>query len=354
MTEASAPAVFQTSLPAMVRAALRDAHGRVALLVPAMAPHRRRVARALLQEGALTAGGVVAEGADGALLLIGAEARRATRLRGLLDRLLGGAGTGLWSLERDATALLDYAVEAEGAARGAGPGLAGLDHWLRGLPMAGIVRRDTGMRLDANGAVVPAFLRLSIDRVALRALMGGIGADPDLRDYAARILAARLLRAIHDPAQRRILLRPSLPGPLHLPLPPAPLGQGRGGGGGGGGGRSGLVATLGLEAAADPGALAARRAYLAAQGWALELEGLGADALRLLAIEALPADWLRLDWSPALAAPTITDSLRRADPGRLILAGADEPAALAWARRLGLRWLEGRAAQVGAALRPAA
>ncbi len=326
--------------------------GRVALRVPAMPPHRRRVARALLQEGALAAGGVVLDGLNEELLLIGAEMGRAVRLRGLLDRLIGSQVTGLWSLESDAEALQAYAAAAEAGAPGpdgTGPALAGLDAWLRALPLERVVRRVVGMRLDLSGGPArPAFLRLSIARQPLAGLLGGLGADTDLLDHATRTLAARLLIAVGDPAQRRGLMGNSLPGPLHLPVPPAPL-RGRGDGGGGGG-RGALVATLGLEMAANPAALRARRESLALQGWALEIEGLDAASLRLLAIEALPADWLRISWSTALAAPSAMAALRRADPERLILAGVCDEMSLDWARHMGLRLLEGPAVEGGPGL----
>ncbi|MDO9499554.1 MAG: hypothetical protein Q7J52_05610 [Falsiroseomonas sp.] len=335
-----------------MREALRSPMGRVVLRVPAMPPHRRRVARALLQEGALAAGGVVLDGPNEELLLIGAEAGRAVRLRGLLDRLIGSQVTGLWSLERDAAALQAYAAAAEAGApgpNGSGPALAGLDGWLRALPLERVVRRVTGMRLDPSGGPArPAFLRLSIARQPLACLLGGLGADADLIEHATRSLAARLLIAIGDPSQRRELMGSSLPGPLHLPVPPAPL-SGRSDGGGGGG-RGALVATLGLEMAANPAALQARRESLGLQGWALELEGLDAASLRLLAIEALPADWLRITWSPALAAPSAMAALRRADPERVILAGVSDDTALDWARHMGLRLLEGAAAEAGPGL----
>jgi hypothetical protein len=79
---------------------------------------------------------------------------------------------------------------------------------------------------------------------------------------------------------------------------------------------------------------------------------LNAAALRFLAPEALPADWLRLTWSPALASPGAMATLARIDPGRLILAGVDDGAALAWGARLGLRLMEGLAAEAASVPRP--
>ncbi|MGG5887890.1 hypothetical protein ACLF3G_12185 [Falsiroseomonas sp. HC035] len=340
-----------------MRSALRQPAGRVVLRVPVTAPYRRRVVRALLQEGALAAGGVVSEGPDGDLLLIGAEAARAERMRGLLDRMLGTATTLVLSLERDADALLAYAglaprlFQTHGA--GSVPALAGLDAWLRALPLASVLRRQIGMGFTpADRRARPAFLRLVVDRGALSGRLGPLGTDADVLEHGRRILAGRLLQAIGDPAQGRALIGPNLPGPLHLAVPPAPS-VGRGASGPGGGGM--LVATLGLEEAAHPERLLALRVGLAAQGWSLEIEGISAAALRLLKPESLPADWLRLMWSPALATPWAMDALARVDPARLILSGVEDEAALAWGLRIGLRLMEGRAAEAASVpLRPPA
>ncbi|NKC31866.1 hypothetical protein [Falsiroseomonas selenitidurans] len=284
------------------------------------------------------------DGPQEELLLLGAEAGRTERLRGLLDRLLGAQRTAIWSLQGDAAALLAYAAGAE-TATAEGPGLAGLDAWLRGLGLAPLVQRVLGRRIADPPR--PAFLRLGINRVLLAGLMGPLGRDADLLEHAQRALSARLLLAVGDPAQGRTLIRGPLPGRLHLPVPPAPI---RGGDGGVGGGM--LVATLGLETVADPAALAARRAGLAAQGWSVEIDGLDAAALRLLAPEALGADWLRLRWSPELPAAAQAGALQRVEPARLILAAAETPQAVEWARAMGIGLVEG--AGLEAPLAPAA
>jgi hypothetical protein len=342
------------SLPLLqvIRSALRQPSGRVVLRVSALAPHRRRVARALMQEGALAAGGVVTDGHEGDLLLVGADAARAGRLRGLLDRLLGSQATTIWSLERDAEPMLAYAGTAAGTLSrgdGAGPTLSGLDVWLRSMPLVKVVARSLGMRSNpADGAARPAFLRLTIERTLLAAQLHGLGADADLLEHAIRTLAARLLQAIGDPDQGRALIGPSLPGPLHLLVPPAPaIGKSTSPSAG----RGLLVASTGIEAASDPAALAERRAALAAQGWSLEITNLDAAALHFLALESLPADWLRLSWSPALMAPAVVAALDRVEPSRLILAGVQDETAMAWARHRGIQLLEGPAvAELGANL----
>lgn len=333
-------------LGVVMREALRAPAGRVVLRVRDLPAHRRRVARALLLEGALAAGGTVTEGHGGDLLLVGAEAARAERLRLLLDRLLGGGApgavhAGLWSLERDAPALLDYAAGRDGLAEpiaaSAGPELAGLDDWLKRLALEGVVARQVGWRLaEGQAAPRPAFLRLDVARDALARKMGVLGQDRDLVEHAARAIAGRLLRAIGDPAQCGPLIGDRLPGPLHLPVPPAAL-TGRDGGRRGG---AMLVAAVTLEEAADPRALAARRAVLAGMGWLLEVDGLTAEALGLLAPDDLPADLLRLHWSEALLAPACYAALRRVDPARLTLAGVRDADALAWARSLGVTRIE--------------
>jgi hypothetical protein len=94
-----------------------------------------------------------------------------------------------------------------------------------------------------------------------------------------------------------------------------------------------------------------RRAALAAQGWSLEITNLDAAALHFLALESLPADWLRLSWSPALMAPAVVAALDRVEPSRLILAGVQDETAMAWARHRGIQLLEGPAvAELGANL----
>jgi hypothetical protein len=332
LVERPAAAPVEAPLQVALRQALRQGSGRVALAVTPAAAHQRRVARALLQEGAQAAGGQVVEGPGGDLVLVGAEAGRAVRLRQLLDRLLGGSATHLWSLERDLPALRHYAA---GEAGEAGPDLAGLDAWLAAVPLPPLLQRSLGRRAEG-----PGFLRIEIARAALQARLGGLGADADLLRHAAQALAARLLRGIADPAQARALLGTPAPGggPLHLPVPPAIMAPG---GEGHGGGPQRLMATLTVEELADPPALALKRAALAARGWGVELEGLDAALLPLLDAAALPADLLRLHWSEALTAPAAMLALRRIAPARLVLSGVESPAARDWAGMLGITAQEG-------------
>jgi hypothetical protein len=319
-----------------LRRAAREGRGLVVLRVEEAAPHRRKVARALLQEGALAAGGQVLDGPGGDLLLVGAEPGRAARLRALVERLVGPAATQLLCLRRDAAALASYATGGAPPAprpSGEAPGLAGLDAFLDALPLARAVRRAQGFA--PHDAARPVFLRLEPDRARLAAALGPLGEDADIMDHAVRRLAARLVGALADAAEARALLGPAPPPCLHLPLPagfqpdaaspPAPPGM--------------LVATLPLAEAAEPEALARRQAALAAAGIGLEIEGLDAAGLALVEAAALPAGLIRLRWSPALAEPWARAALARIGTTRLVLDGADAAAA----QRLGAGLVEAEA-----------
>lgn len=322
----NAPAGAAAPFEHALHRALQEGRGKVLVRVEATAPHRHRIARALMQEGALAAGGQVMDGPAGELLLVGAEAGLAGRLRGLLDRLVGPAATQVLSLERDAAALRAYAAgngppPTRPAAEG--PGLAGLDAALDAMPLARAVRRLHGIAPGAAagagpGATRPAFLRIEPDRAWLAGALGPLGADADLLDHAARRIAARLLPALADAAEARALLGPTPPPRLHLPLPAggraeatataAPPGL--------------LVATLALAELADPAALAVRRAALEAAGIGVEIDGLDAAALGMMEGAALPGGLVRLAWSPALEEEWAREALLRLGPARVVLAGA--------------------------------
>jgi hypothetical protein len=323
-------------LSAALRRATRDGRGRVVLRVEDAAPHRRKVARALLQEGALAAGGQVLDGPGGDLLLVGAEPGRAARLRDLVERRVGPATTQILCLQRDDAALLAYG----GGGRAPvprlpdeGPGLAGLDAFLDAMPLTAGLRRMRGW--PVAGGTRPAFLRIEPDRARLRLALGPLGQDEDLLDHATRRLAKRLLGALADPGEARAWLGTPAPPRLHLPLPAGlpldatanaiPPGL--------------LTVTLPLSAAADPEALARRRAGLSAAGIGLEIEGVDAAALRLLDGAALAADLIRLRWSPALAEPWAGAALHRLGLSRIVVTDASAEAA----SRLGVALMEAEA-----------
>ncbi len=351
-------------LPA-IRHVLAAAAGRVTLRLAPAGPltgtaHRRRATMALLQDAALAGGGQVFETAAGDLLLLATAAPAAERAAALLARLSAEAAPETWTLPADNALLLAWAETARlsppmprGPAAPA-PGPAGLDALLDALPLHRVVRRQAILWHAAGAAPALAARRLVVCRAALRAVLGALAPDPDLLRHAEDRIAARLSgdrTAVHssgdwiaarssgprpaagqgpvglaaDPAALLLVPLPlhGWPEPTHGHRPehgPPPADRDAPGlvsrTGSRPGPSLGLIGVLPLAAAADPAALAQRRAALAAAGWGLALSGLDAAALRLVTPALLAADLLLLRWSPALADRAATAALRSGLKGK--------------------------------------
>jgi len=326
-------------LLAAARRLLAEAAGRVALYLPpggplTGAPHRRRVARLLLQEAALSGGGEVLETAAGELLLLGTAGPVAARTAAVLARLAGdAAGPDIWRFPADAERLLAWAgaaclpPPAPPVPDLTAPALPGLEAMLEALPLDRVLRRRAILHHTPGAPPLLAARRLLLSRSALAAGLGPLAGDADLlrhaEDRLAASLATRLPGKEQDPPDGPLLL----PLPLGSPPVPAP--------------RPGLVGVLPLAAAAHPAALAATRAALAQAGWGLALAGLDAAALRLVAPAGLAADLLLLRWSPAMAERAAAAALRGLPPARLVLTGCDGPEALDWGRSQGITHFAG-------------
>lgn len=320
------PAVNRATLVEAVRRAIAGPAGRVALRLSGLpaAAHRRRVLKVLLQDTAQTAGGQVFETSDGEMLLLGAPEAAAARTAQAVTRLAAPAPllAETWRLPLDAQRLMAWvestSLRPPPAPPQAAPGVAGLDQLLAQVPPERVFRRRAILRLGQELAMPGR--RLVISRPALAAELGALAEDPDLARHAEDLLALRLLRLLDRPGP----INP--PGAVLVPLPPGTLPPPAS--------RPGRVAVLPLAATADPDALAEYREALAERGWGLALAGLDAAALRLVALEAIPADWLLLQWQPGLADPA--HGLSPADAGRSVLTGCDGPEALAWGRARGI------------------
>lgn len=313
------------TLHAAVLAALPAAQGRAALLLPdhprlrAGLP-RRRMAEAILRDAAAMGGGSLLRAAGGTLLL-GVSEATGRRAAAALGTLLGvEAPLPVWRLPRDADAVLAWAA-AEVPAPDllpppVPPSPASLHAALEALSAEAVLRAET-IR-DAAGERHGQRLRLS--RRSLAAAIGPLAADPDLLAQAMERMAARLRPGLAAwacdlPGLRLVpLARDALPVPALRP---------------------GAVGVLPLAAAAGPD-FTGFQARLAERGWAVALEGLEAATLALADPAALPAAHLLLRWSPALAAPELTERLRAIGPARLMLEAGADPAALAFARAGGL------------------
>jgi hypothetical protein len=320
----------------LVRHAMHRRGRQIVLRVEVAEPHRRRAARTLLQEGALSAGGQVVDGHGSDLLLIGAEPARTARLRGLLDRLLGPVATLEWCLPADLTALEAYAASGQAIAPLAlsGPDLAMLDETIDHGRLPDLLQRSVGRPPAAHGR--PAYVRLAPSRRAIARRLGPLAEDPDLMEFAMDRVAARLLAACTDLSVPPSWLGPIPAGWLHVSLPACgtpvhPSGRGV---------VDRWAASLGPRHAAEAEGLAARRAALARAGWQLVLDGISAGTLCLLAPQLLAADLLRIAWEPNLD-PAL---LQAVGPARIILAGLPAEAA-GWAAGQGIAWVEEAASE---------
>jgi hypothetical protein len=107
------------------------------------------------------------------------------------------------------------------------------------------------------------------------------------------------------------------------------------------------VAMAAAVACAWPDGFAAARARLAAAGMGLMLD-LDPHALVAARPEALGAEWLRFGWAPGLARlpaaaqEALAGAVARIGPGRVVMAGAEDEAAIRWGRGIGLALFEGR------------
>jgi hypothetical protein len=390
--------VEQQLLDAAERAS-RFPRGRLALALhlsrlrpPGPKPHHRRVALALLRDTAERhEGQVFALGNTDLVLLcrVGAEGRRGggaatppdpLALPSLLRRLLRldapdpAALVSLWPLASAAAAVLDYARErlAEGAAAPATPedrmmGSAGLDALVaaaHAAPLAALLRHQIAAELcvpdgDAGAPLRPLWREITFSLPALAAHAGVPcegPTDPFLLRHLAGAIDPRLLQAISEALGRGGPLDPlpppgAAPGlPLHLKLSLETVlssdfsrlamacrarSQQLG------------VAVSFMEVAAAGDAFVEARAAAASAGWSLALDDVSHLALLLAQPGALGTVQMRLTWSPAIAvlpdeeARVLATALRAIGPERMVLACADEAAALLWGARRGIRRFQG-------------
>ncbi|MEI6158339.1 MAG: hypothetical protein WCP77_00785 [Roseococcus sp.] len=113
-----------------------------------------------------------------------------------------------------------------------------------------------------------------------------------------------------------------------------------------------LVAVAATEALADPGGFDLLRRLSILRGWTLALDEMEPALLRLLPAHRLDCAMLRLRFRPQMlasdaAARASLDAALPEDRNRVILTGADTPAAIAWGWQRGItrfmgRVLEGR------------
>jgi hypothetical protein len=340
-------------------------HLRLSDLAPALRrPHHRRLLRDAL-DAALAAtrasifdlpnGDVVAvarlpapalEAAQAALLRSldagSAAAVRRLRLPEEAAQLLSAAAESLGMEPADAPEAVPPGLPATplGSAE-----LAAAERALAAADLEPVTLAQSVCRLDPEGtAPEPVWEDRRIAWAALNAMV-----LPG-RDLEA---APALLRRLGRMAEGRLLIEMARPAaqlgwrPVGLPLAPATLDSGifarfaealpAG--------RRGEV-IIGLRPAdvlADPRAVLRLSPQLRQRGFRLALDDATPALIALLPPERLGLDMVRLRWSPDLPS-AIPDAVRRllqAASDRVVLAGVDRPAAIAWGWEAGIRLFQG-------------
>lgn len=314
---------------------LRGGRPGLALRVLGTTPGARQsLLRCLLDDAAARGGGEVIEPGDGSLLMVGTATGAAGRAADQIDAIGALPAVERRELPRDTEAVLGWVAPVAAPPPPPPPAadIGTLDQLLGTELGPRLLRRRPILRLAAAAPARIVAERVMLCTQALAAALGPLAADPDAAAHAADLLAGWM---VSQPEAAAAGIDPKLPAILPLPrsgLPNTPSIGNR-------------VGLLPPAAAADPTALAARRAGLAALGWGLALGPIEAATLRVAEASAFAADLLLLRWSPALAEAGPLDALRTLDPRHLVLGGCTSAAAVAWGRALGIARFAGPAAE---------
>ena len=352
-TPATHPQRSQTSMQDALRRAMRDEAGRAALRVsPGSLPESQRLVFALLRDVVNVRGGSLLEISPEDWLLTELPSQEAGRLQAMLTRILGNGSVDLLPFPDAKPVLAGLLARPRlpqfldlPMAEPISP--AGFDSQLGRLSLSQVFRRQSIVGIADLSPPKLIFQRLSLDGLALQQAMMPYSEDRALLRHARSLLQKSLLEALGDEDARHAVLGGGLIAPLLIDLSAEllPFPQASAHDGAEPATARALYATLPLHEASTLGNLAARREALNREAWGIAVSGLCARTLPLLDVEILPADWLILDWSPALDDGAPLKALRRVEPDRLILDGCDGEAALAWGLSRGIQlyggpWIE--------------
>ena len=345
--------VSQTSLQDALRRALRDEGGRAAVRVaPGAQPEAQRLVFALLRETSDVKGGSLLEITPDDWLLTELPSFEAGKLQALLGKILGEGSVKLLPLPASKNVLagllhasrLPQFLEVP-AAELVSP--LGLDARLDKINLAQIYRRQNIVGIADGRLPRLVFQRLARERSGLQQILGSLAEDRALLGHAEAQIQKRVLEALGEEGTRRSLMGGGPIAPLFLDLPPEllPAMSPEANDTSFPAATPALYATLSLHDAISISNLASRREALHQEAWGIAISGLSASALSLVDMDALPADWLILDWSPALEDTQALKALRRVDRARLILDGCNGEAALTWGLSQGIHlyggpWIE--------------
>lgn len=337
---------------------------------PAPRTHHRRIARAMLDDAAQRQSGqVFALHNDDLLLLFraddGAVPMLDTLARLFLVDVPDPAGlTTLWSLTRDAAALMQYAQDrvqdvspGTDAAEPAGSAQAidAIDNVIQHSRISDLMQRQTAVLLLPGGhtRLRPLFREITFSVAVLEARIAAVGqtsADPFLFRHLASRLDGRMLDVLRQDLQVNgpltagardlgptLHLNLTLSGVLsdrfaHFAATCRAVGA-----------QVGVEISL-VEACGDPEAFVTARTRLRLAGLALVLDSVSHHALMLTTPMVLEPDLVKLDWSPRL--PEAGSALERAVAGlggaRVVLHRAETEEALSWGLAHGIRRFQGR------------
>ena len=345
--------VSQASLQDALLRAMRKEAGRAALRVsPGVQPEAQRLVFAVLREAATVKGGSLLEITPDDWLLTELPADEAGRMHALLAKILGETAVHVLPLPASNQILAGLLTASRQpqlldvpATEPISP--LGLDARLDRLNLAEVFRRRSIVGITDPSMPRLVLQRLELETTSLHKGLGALAEDRALLRHARALLQQRMLEALGDQGTHRSVMGGSAIAPLLLDLAPEflPAAPPAGDEWAEAAGPPALYATLALHEAISVSNLAARREALAREAWGIAISGLSASALSLVDAEALPADWLILEWSPALEDAAAQRALRRLDPGRLIMDRCDGEAALSWGLSQGIHlyggsWIE--------------
>lgn len=216
-------------------------------------------------------------------------------------------------------------------------------------------RRQSAVAIEPGRGLIPIYREAMLSIADLDGVdfwSGHGDGDPFLCRHLAGRLDAKMLGLVSDALGRGGPLDPAGDDcPLHLNLTVAAIGSPAFAAFAAACVQAG--ATIGAElslmdACADPDGFETAREILARHRMALVLDGVTHPALLLARIDALRPDLLKLDWTPALAelsaseSRALTSALTDIGLGRVVLHRAETEAALRWGRSHGIRRFQGR------------
>ncbi len=338
--------------------------------LPALRPHHRRIARAVMDDAAQRHGGQVFALHNDDLLLLFRSDNGDCPLAATLARLFQAdvpdpAGlTTLWSLEQDGAALLRYAQArvldalpdpASAEPKGSVQTIDALESVIGHSRVTDLTQRQTAVLLvpGREAGLQPLFREISFSVAVLEARIAATGqahADPFLFRHLASRLDARMLDVLRRDLQANGPLTAGARGVgpmLHLNLTLSGILSDRFAQFAAAcraiGAQVGVEIPL-VEACADPEAFMAARIRLRFAGLSLVLDGVSHHALMLTAPAVLEPDLVKLDWSPRLpeAGAAVERAVAALGDDRVVLHRAETEDALSWGLAHGIRRFQGR------------